>query len=64
MVHLMDKDDFTPFERQVLIIFIKELATRDNLSTYSGAFVRHLFLAYLKLEKEDEEWQESIRYTE
>ena len=60
----MDKDDLTPLETQALITFIKELATKNNLSTYSGAFVRHLFLAYLKLEKQAEEWQESMAYTE
>ena len=60
----MDKNDFTPLETQVLITFIKELATKNNLSTYSGAFIKHLFLAYLKLEKQAEEWQESLKYTE
>ena len=60
----MDKDDLTPLETQALITFIKELATKNNLSTYSDAFIKHLFLAYLKLEKEDEEWQESLNYTE
>lgn len=60
----MDKNNFTPLERKALITFIKEFATRKNLSTYSDVFIKHLFLAYLKLEKEDEVWQESIAYTE
>lgn len=60
----MDKDVFTPLERQALITFIKEFATKKNLSTYSDFFIKHLLLAYLKLEKDDEEWQESLKYTE
>ena len=57
-------DNLTPFEREALITFIRDYATRDNLSIYTRSVVRHLFLAYLKLEKEEEEWQESLKYTE
>ena len=34
------------------------------LSNYEGYLVRHLFLAFLKLQKAFDSWQEEMSYTE
>lgn len=60
----MDINAFTHFEREALLTFLKDCLTRENLSIYEGHIVRHLFLAYLKLQIEEDNWQEAMAYTE
>ena len=59
----MDKV-FTPLERQALLTFLKDYINCDSLSTYLGVQVKHLFVAYLKLQKEQEEWEDAMKYSE
>ena len=60
----MGPNKLTHFEREALLTFMKDYLTRDNLSMYEGHIVRHLFLAYLKLQIEEDNWQEAMAYTE
>lgn len=56
--------DLTIFEREALLEFLREYVNRDNLSIFTSAVVRHLFLAYMKLEKEQKYEEEALAYTE
>lgn len=56
--------DFTPFEVDALLEFLKEYVSRNNLSIYEGAMPRYLFLAFLKLQKAKDTWEEAMKYTE
>lgn len=60
----MDVNNLTVFERKALLQFMKDYLTRENLSIYEGSIVRHLFFAYLKLQIEEDNWQEAMAYTE
>ena len=55
---------FNIFEIQALLEVLKEYCTRNNLSNYEGYLVRHLFLAFLKLQKASDSWHEGMSYTE
>ncbi len=56
--------DFTFFEVDALLEFLKEYVSRENLSIYEGAMPRQLFLAFLKLQKAKDTWEEAMKYTE
>lgn len=56
--------NFTPFEVNALLEFLKDYISRENLSIYEGAMPRHLFLASLKLQKAKDTWEEAMKYTE
>jgi len=60
---LMDSIKFNIFEIKSLLTFLNDYIDRDNLSTYKGS-PRYLFLAYVKLQKAKEKWEESMSYTE
>ena len=49
------------FQVKTLVNFLKDNISSKNLSKYQ---VDNLFLAYLKLEKAKEEWEEAMKYTE
>ena len=42
--------NFTRFEVQVLLQFLKDNINKDNLAAYEKSVVRNLFLAFLKLQ--------------
>ena len=56
--------DLTILEREVLLKFLREHINQDNLSTLTSSVIRHLFLAYIKLEKEQMYAEEALAYTE
>ena len=60
----MDINVLTVFERKALLEFIKDYINRDNLSIYEDSTIKHLFLAYLKLQIEEDKYQEAMGYTE
>lgn len=55
---------FSPFEVEALIEFLKDYTNRENLSIYEGALPRHLYLAFMKLLKSKEQWNEAMKYSE
>ena len=58
------KINFSPFEVDALLEFLKDYTNKDNLSIYEGALPRHLYLAFMKLLKAKEQWNEAMEYTE
>ena len=60
----MDINNFTVQERKALLEFMKDYLTRENLFIYNDPKVRYLFLAYLKLQIAEDNWQEAMAYTE
>lgn len=60
----MDYTEFTIFELNAVLQFLKDYINETNLSNYEERFIKHLFLGYLKLEKQKEEWEKAILYTE
>ena len=60
----MDCINLTPLERSALLEFLREYLNSENLSVYQSCFTKHLFLAYLKLEKAEKEWQEAMAHTD
>ena len=56
--------NFTRFEVQVLLQFLKDNINKDNLAAYEKSVVRNLFLAFLKLQDAEDKQQESMAYTE
>ena len=60
----MGPNDLTHLERKALLTFLKDYLNKENLSGYENYIVRHLFLAYLKLQIEEDNWQEAMAYTE
>lgn len=56
--------EFTPFELKALKDFMKDYVNRDNLSIYEEPTVWHLFLAFMKILKAREDWEEAMSYTE
>lgn len=58
----MEPIKFTPFEVEALIIFLKDNIDKDSIS--DGAMPRFLLLAYIKLQKAKEQWEEAMKYTE
>lgn len=60
----MEPIKLTQFEVEALIEFLKDYINRDNLSIYEGALPKYLFLAFIKLLKAKEQWDEAMSYTE
>ncbi len=60
----MDSIKFNIFEIKALLTFLEDYVNKDNLSIYESALPRHLFLAYIKLQKAKNEWEEAMSYTE
>ena len=60
----MEPIKLNQFEVEALITFLKDYTNEKNLSAYTGAMPRYLFLAFIKLQKAKEQWEEAIRYTE
>ena len=53
------------FEITALLEFLKDHVNHTNLSVYpNGAIPRQLLLAFVKLQKAKDEWQQAMRYTE
>lgn len=60
----MDSIKLNIFEIKALLTFLNDYINRDNLSIYEGTLPRHLFLAYVKLQKTKDKWEEAMSYTE
>ena len=60
----MNINNLSIFEMEALLVFLQDYINRDSLSIYEGAEVRHLFLAYLKIQKAIEEWHKTIQPSE
>lgn len=58
----MDPIKFTSLEAEVLITFLKDNINKETLP--HGAMSRFLLLAFIKLLKAKEEWDEAMAYTE
>lgn len=52
------------FETRALIQFLKDYINRENLSIYEGSLPRHLFLAFMKLQRNMDNYHEAMGYTE
>lgn len=59
----MEPVKFTPLELEALLIFLKENARNINLPS-DGAMCRYLYLAFIKLLKAKEQWEDAMKYTE
>ena len=60
----MEPIKLTSLEVEALLIFLKDHINQKNLSNYEGATPRLLFLAFIKLLKAKDQWEEAIKYTE
>ena len=56
--------DFNIFEVESLITFLEDCVNKNNLTNYSKNICQYLFLAYLKLKKEKEEWENGLKYSD
>ena len=54
----------TPYELQALIEFLKNHVSKETLYNAEDCEAKFLFLAYLKLTKAKEEWEEVMAYTD
>lgn len=52
------------FEVDALITFLKDYIPYNSLATYERTMPRYLLLAFVKLLKAKEQWEEAIKYTE
>lgn len=59
----MEPIKFTPLETEALLVFLKENARNINLPS-DRDMCRYLYLAFIKLLKAKEQWEEAMRYTE
>ena len=60
----MDSTKLNIFEIRALLAFLEDYVNKDSLSIYDGALPRHLFLAYIKLQKAKAEWEEAMAYSD
>ncbi len=60
----MNNLNFTIFEQEALLQFLKDYINRDNLSIYDRSIPRHLFLAFVKLQNSVDKIHEGLEYTE
>ena len=60
----MDCIKLNALEVEALIEFLKETIDSRTLSKQEGAMPRLLLLAFIKLQKAKEQWEETMKYTE
>lgn len=60
----MDYIKLTALEVEALIEFLKDNINSETISTQEGAMPRLLLLAFIKLQKAKEQWDEAMKYTE
>lgn len=60
----MDINALTKLQLEALLLFLKDNINITNLSDYENYIVKNLFFAFLKLQKEEDKWQEAMAYTE
>lgn len=60
----MDTNSLTKNQLEALLLFLKDNINIKNLSKYQNYTIKYLFFAFLKLQKEGDEWQEAMNYTE
>ena len=60
----MDYIKLTALEVEALIEFLKDNINSETISTQEGAMSRLLLLAFMKLLKAKEQWDEAMKYTE
>lgn len=59
----MDTDNkLTIFERRVLIKFLKDYISWNNISMYDDSDTRHLLLAFIKLQNSIDSWEDLNSY--
>lgn len=51
-------------EVKAIINFLKNQSNDTNLSKYETFTIYNLYLAYIKLQKAEEQWKETMEYTE
>lgn len=52
------------FQVKALLTFLKDYCTASNLSSYQGTLPKQLLLAFVALQKANDEWQDKMGYTE
>lgn len=57
-------ENLTIFEQRVIVEFLKDNIDKDTLSKYQPYVIRHLFLAFLKLQHSIDLYEEGSGYTE
>ncbi len=60
----MDINALTKIQLETLLLFLKDTINYENLSHYEGYVIKNLFLAYMKLQNEEDKWREAMAYTE
>lgn len=60
----MEPIKLTALEVEALITFLKDHIDSKSLSSQEGSMPRLLFLAFIKLLKAKEQWEEAMKYTE
>lgn len=61
---LMNDTEFTPYEEEAVLRFLKDYINKDNLQIYSHAFSEYLLTAYIKLTKSVESYHDTMGYSE
>ena len=61
---LMNETNFSPYEEEAILRFLRDYVNKDNLSIYTHAFSEHLFTAYIKLTKSVEAYCNAMGYSE
>lgn len=51
-------------EIKAIINFLKNQSNDTNLLKYETSTIYNLYLAYIKLQKAKEQWEETMKYTE
>lgn len=51
-------------EIKAIINFLKNQSNDTNLLKYETSTIYNLYLAYIKLQKAKEQWEEAMKYTE
>ena len=51
-------------ETEALVQFLKDCINNHSLSTYNGSTIRLLFLAYMKLQCNIDNYKKAMEYTE
>jgi len=60
----MEPIKLTALEVEALIEFLKDNINSKTISTQEGAMPRLLLLAFIKLLKAKEQWDEAMKYSE
>ncbi len=60
----MEPIKLTALEIEALIEFLKDNINSKTISTQEGAMPRLLLLAFIKLLKAKEQWDEAMKYSE